>query len=317
MTGLGAMVLVLATVAPPDDFADNGCVQCHQDLPGRLSEIVELEWRRSVHYEAGVGCEGCHGGDALARRDQFDSDEAWKQAAHLARDPEFLFVHGADSQFVAATRGRSVSYFCGKCHADIKEKHLGSPHGEFGDPSCLYCHGGGSHLITSPTLDVIDTRGRAEGGRCSPCHLASTMETVVRIKDLLQATEERIEVGGRLYAELQDSGYHSLELERLHEDVAVVRSRLRQLFHSFNMREISNFAGEIQATVERTDATFEMVAALRSAQRRQTLVGGLVTVMLLLFAGLLVYYRHAFLTGHIGQPAPQGPDDGPDVLATY
>ena len=39
---------------------------------------------------------------------------------------------------------------------------------------------------------------------------------------------------------------------------------------------------------------------LREAQRRQALVGSLVVLLLLGFAGLLVYYRHAFLTstGH-------------------
>ena len=29
---------------PQDDpFADNACVECHRDLPGRSSEIVDLE----------------------------------------------------------------------------------------------------------------------------------------------------------------------------------------------------------------------------------------------------------------------------------
>ena len=114
------------TGAGDDPFAGNACVECHADLPGRLSEIVELEWKRSVHHRAGVACDACHGGNPAARRDAFDSDQAWKLAAHLDRDPEFSFMHRPDELFVSTTRGRSVSYFCGKCHADIKEKHLGS-----------------------------------------------------------------------------------------------------------------------------------------------------------------------------------------------
>jgi hypothetical protein len=279
-----------------DPFADNGCVQCHQDLPGRSSAIVELEWKRSSHYAAGVGCDACHGGDALARREQFDSNEAWKEAAHLARATEFMFMHRADETFVSAARGRSVSYFCGKCHANIKEKHLGSPHGEFGDPTCLYCHGEGSHAIVEPTLEIIDDRSRAEGGRCSVCHLASTMGTVSRIKKTLTETEARIQETADLFAELEAWGYKNIELERLYHDARQVRSRLRQVFHSFDMLEINNFVGEIELTMDRTAATHEIIRRLRAAQHRQAIVGGLVALMLLAFALLLVYYRHAFLT---------------------
>ncbi|MHC4992214.1 MAG: multiheme c-type cytochrome [Planctomycetota bacterium] len=278
-----------------DPFADNACVQCHRDLAGRSSAIVDLEWRRSAHYEANVGCDSCHGGNAATRREQFESEEAWKNASHLRRDPEFMFMHRTEGQFVGAARGRSVSYFCGKCHADIKEKHLGSPHGEFGDPTCLYCHGEGSHAIVEPSLDIVDLRPRAEGGRCSPCHVASTMETVARIKSTLEETEEQLALTTGLYRDLEAWGYHSLELEQLQKDAAQVRSQLRQVFHSFNMAEIKNFVGEIRMTVDRTVATHDVIGRLRVAQRQQTLIGGLVTLMLLAFAGLLVYYRHAFL----------------------
>ena len=167
MAGVWAASPDNTEAASLDDYNDNACVQCHRDLPGRSSEIVHVEWAKSVHFAAGVGCHGCHGGDPTVRRDQFDSLEAMKQASHLARNAEFLLMHQKDQRFVSAARGRSVSYFCGKCHADIKEKHLGSPHGDFGDPTCLYCHGQGSHKITDPTPALIDTRSRAEGGRCT------------------------------------------------------------------------------------------------------------------------------------------------------
>ena len=121
------------------------------------------------------------------------------------------------------------------------------------------------------------------------------MESVTRIKKLLTDTEERIQTAGALYAELEGWGYHNLELEKLHHEVGEVRSRLRQIFHSFNMLEISNFTSEIIETAERTESTHALVANLRSAQRRQARDGGLVAIMLLVFAGLLVYYRHAFL----------------------
>ncbi len=43
-----------------------------------------------------------------------------------------------------------------------------------------------------------------------------------------------------------------------------------------------------------------MVSRLRAAQRSQALNGAAVTVMLLVLAGLLVYYRHAFLYSKAG-----------------
>jgi hypothetical protein len=280
--------------AKADPFADNACVQCHRDKPGRLSEIVDLEWKQSVHYAASVGCDGCHGGNPAPRREQYKSDDEWKKASHLERNPEFLVLH-QDKEFTKSARGRSVSYFCGKCHAKIKEQHLGSPHGEFGDPTCLFCHGQGSHKITHPGTDIIDTRGRSEGGRCSPCHRSATMKAVGRIKTILADTEEQIKTSGRLYTDLEAWGYHNIELEKLHHHAAGVRSQLRQVFHSFNMRDINNFTTEIQGVVDRTTATHELVQRLRKTQRQQTLVGACAVAVLLSFGGLLVYYKNAFL----------------------
>lgn len=316
MIGLraGLLGLVLAGVAsaatdpapPSNPFADNACVQCHRDLPGRSSEIVDLEWKQSAHHAVGVGCDGCHGGNAQVRRDQFDSDDAWKRAAHVERDPEFLFMHRSDEDFVSSARGRSVSYFCGKCHANIKEKHLGSPHGEFGDPTCLYCHGQGSHRITDPTPNIIDTRGRSDKGRCSPCHRAATMQSVATIKSLLVDTEDQIRESGQLYAELEEWGYRNLELEQLHHHAKQVRSQLRQIFHSFNMRDINNFVAEIQLSVERTAVTHEIVERLRRRQREQATVGAAAVVLLLVFAGLLVYYKKSFLDKDHDAPSVEG-----------
>jgi hypothetical protein len=288
-----------AAAATPgaDPYADNNCVQCHANLPGRSAEIVALEWQHSVHYGANVGCDGCHGGNAAARRDQFDSEDAFKSAAHLERHPDFLVITGSDRDFVSAARGRSVSYLCGKCHSQIKEKHLGSPHGDFGDPTCLYCHGQGGHLITKPSTDIIDTRTRGEGGRCATCHQASTIETVRRIKESLLEAEQQIIRSTELNEQLTQWGYRDLSLEHLHQHAAEVNSRLRQVFHSFNLREINSFTGEIRDGVERIEDTHSMISLLRQVQRQQAVLGSLAVVWLVGFCSLLIYYKRTYL-GH-------------------
>ncbi len=277
-----------------DAFADNACVQCHRALSGRSAEIVDLEWTRSVHFENNIGCDGCHGGDASLKREHFASDEAFKRAAHLARVPEFLTLHADDARFVSRARGRSISYFCGRCHTEIMEKHLGSPHGNFGDPSCLFCHGQGSHAIQRATIDIIDTRPRSDGGRCAVCHQASTMKVVGDIKEVLRTTAERIDSSAEEFLALEAAGYRNLSLGQLHHHTADTHSRLRRVFHSFNMRDINELAHSIEAVADQTDYACELVASLQRARRNQTLVGLGAVVFLLVFAGSLVYYKHAY-----------------------
>ena len=295
-------VVVLAgqlTDDPHARYADNACVRCHENLAGRLGEIALLEWKNSVHYANNVACDGCHGGDPSLTPDQFDDPEALKNAAHLTLESKFLTISTEPGSFVGRVRGREVSYFCGKCHTLIKEKHLGSPHGDYGDPSCLYCHARTSdarltHRIESASLDIIDTRGRDHRGRCAVCHKAATMQAVTEIKATLAKTAALIEQSSRHHETLVGRGYRSLELEGLHKHGREVHSRLRRVFHSFDMREINDFAGEIKALADRTSRTHDLLGRLTETRRRQTWVGLSVCLFLLCFAGLLLYYERAF-----------------------
>ena len=124
------------------------------------------------------------------------------------------------------------------------------------------------------------------------------MQTVGRIRTLLSDTEDSIKTSGELYAKLESWGYRSLELEKLHHHAKEVNSELRQVFHSFNLRDISNFAAETQSAVERTQATYDLVERLRTTQRRQTAVGAAAVVLLLSLAGLLVHYKRRYLDHH-------------------
>lgn len=300
---------VAAAVGDPsvdDRYANNACVRCHSALPGRLGEIANHDWKQSVHYANAVGCDGCHGGDPGVRADQFPDEVAFKNASHMTRDPKLLAVPGRTDAFVDRVRGREVSYFCGKCHALIKEKHLGSPHGDYGDPTCLYCHartpeGLFTHRIAPASIDIIDTRGRDEGGRCSACHQAPTMQAVAQIKSTLAQTSDLIETASRQHDELIQRGYRSLELAGLQAHGREVNSRLRQVFHSFDMREINGFAGEIKALAERTTRTHDLLAQVSLMRHRQTTVALVVCAFLLSFVAVLLYYKRTFCLKHADQ----------------
>jgi len=289
-------LLLLQTDALADDNAheDNACVSCHQNLPGKLSAVVQ-EWKQSIHFRNNITCDGCHGGDPSIKQEQFDNEEAFKNRSHLNRDREFLLIPRTESVFTSTVRGRAVSYFCGKCHSNIKEKHLGSPHGELGSPSCLYCHGRGSHAIAESNPQIIDIRSQREGGRCAICHRAATMETVSNIYHIMVNAQTQLENSSKLYDWLEEHSYKNLAMEKMYHHSRETLSQLRQTFHSFNMREINEFASSIGVNADLTQETYNLIESLGMAKARQAKITILSVAFLLSFAGLLLIYRKNYL----------------------
>ncbi len=275
-------------------YKDNACVSCHQNLPGKLSAVVQ-EWKQSIHFRNNVTCDGCHGGDPSVKQGQFDSEEAFKNHSHLHRDREFLLVPRTESLFTSAVRGRAVSYFCGKCHSNIKEKHLGSPHGELGNPTCLYCHGRGSHAIQESRPEIIDVKSRSEGGRCATCHRVATMEAVSNIYHIMVNAQLQLENSSKLYDWLEAHGYKNLAMDKMYHHSRETLSQLRQTFHSFNMREINEFASSIGTNADLTKETYNMIESLSLAKTRQAKFTISSVLFLLSFAGLLLIYRKRYL----------------------
>jgi hypothetical protein len=206
-----------------------------------------------------------------------------------------VLISRTDNLFTSAARGRSVSYFCGKCHSNIKEKHLGSPHGDLGSPTCLYCHGMGSHAIQETSAEIIDVRSRRNGGRCAICHRAATMETVSNIYHIMVNAQLQLENSSRLYDWLESHRYKNLAMEKMYHHSRETLSQLRQTFHSFNMREINEFASSIGANAELTQETYNLIGSLEIAKARQAKLGIASVIFLLCFAGLLLTYRKKYL----------------------
>ncbi len=143
----------------------NVCLDCHtSELVKSEYQAIPGEWRKSWHYQNGVSCQDCHGGDP-------------KDAAR-SMTPE--------SGFVGVPKPREVPEFCGKCHIGIMENYLESGHGKAlkatgRGPNCVLCHG--SHNVQKATLNIINEK------LCGVCH---KYDRAKDMKASLLLTEQKI-----------------------------------------------------------------------------------------------------------------------------
>src|SRR5215468_8056883 len=86
-----ALALALATQARAD-----GCVTCHEGLPGPLGAPVE-GMKTDVHAKTGLSCAGCHGGDP--------ADDG-------------LTAMDVEKGFAGKLAPDRIPDLCGRCHAD-------------------------------------------------------------------------------------------------------------------------------------------------------------------------------------------------------
>ncbi len=153
----------------------------------------------------------------------------------------------------------------------------------------------GSHAIQESSAEIIDVRSSSEGGRCAICHRAATMETVSNVYHIMVNAQLQLESSTKLYNWLQTHGYKNLAMDKMYHNSRETLSQLRQTFHSFNMREINEFASSIGANAELTQDTYNMIESLEIAKARQAKLGISSVLFLLCFAGLLLIYRKKYL----------------------
>lgn len=139
------------TQAQEPNYRNNKCVACHTQItqPVALSNRY-FEWHSSVHRDAGVSCEKCHGGDPAATD---------KTRAHVG----ILPYSNAQSKI----HYRNVATTCKSCHQGITDTFLESKHYQnlkatgLG-PSCSTCH---AHMATEVVLSPQQT-----SSLCAYCH---------------------------------------------------------------------------------------------------------------------------------------------------
>jgi hypothetical protein len=190
------------------------CIQCHS-LPLMKPSYrgIVSAWRKSVHYQNGVACNDCHGGDP--------------HDAGLAMSPE--------KGFVGVPKPKAVPQFCGKCHVGIMKSYLESDHGKAlmatgRGPNCVLCHG--SHNIQKASLNIIDER------LCGICHSYARAQD---IKAALLLTEQKINRIGKNLKTLQAGLIATGEQEKT---LFRTQAEYRTLFHSVDVKLVQSKTAE-------------------------------------------------------------------------
>jgi predicted CXXCH cytochrome family protein len=164
-------VLIGLSIGVPSAYSADpahmsNCITCHRenDDEGGPSHWFE----KDVHFQAGVGCQDCHGGDAT-----LDDMDAVRQSKGFVGVPDRL----------------AIPEFCARCHSDAAYMHEHDPslptdqldkyktsiHGiqlftkkDRKVATCVSCHT--SHRIASSKLPISSTYASNIPATCGKCH---------------------------------------------------------------------------------------------------------------------------------------------------
>ncbi len=161
-TRIGPVTLLLLAAAAALSAKDS-CFDCHS-----VEEGTSVPFRGDIHYQNGISCAGCHGGDP-------NSD-----------DPNVSM--SAERGFKLRVTREAASAFCAHCHSDAAVIHKSSP-GQRVDQMALYLTSvhavkpAGSDSIAANCIDchgihniraVSDPQSPVAPGRlaatCGKCH---------------------------------------------------------------------------------------------------------------------------------------------------
>jgi hypothetical protein len=215
--GIGALCFFLAApflMAETGKEPTSSCIRCHE-------EQAHL-WEKSIHYEMGNSCEGCHGGDPS----------------------NMAYAMSPAKGFVGAPKPEAVASFCGKCHVGVKENFLKSPHhtqsATSKSPNCITCHN--SHDVKQASFDLINEE------TCSECH---SYENGQKIKKAFVFAEMEIEKRKKTLASLTKRG---MPTKRLEEELFSLRNSLHQMTHTLNLEQINKKTGGVLKELKNSES---------------------------------------------------------------
>jgi nitrate/TMAO reductase-like tetraheme cytochrome c subunit len=216
----------------------SACLQCHAS-EGMKAEYRRLtdEWRQSWHFENGVSCHDCHGGDP--------------------NDSEMAMSH--QRGFVGRPKPQDVPQFCGKCHVGIVNRYLQSGHGKAlkssgTGPNCVTCHG--AHNIQKANIDIINEK------LCSRCH---SYERAKIMKQALFATEAKMQIVEKRLEDLKTMGVYT---DRDDRNLFNTQAEYRTLFHSVDVSLVKKmtdqFTGRLDVIEKKIQDTYRELTFRRN-----------------------------------------------------
>jgi nitrate/TMAO reductase-like tetraheme cytochrome c subunit len=249
------LMLVFPAGAQAAENREPVCIQCHDSgMVKPAFRKIPGEWRQSWHYQNGVACNDCHGGDPV------------NAATAMSRE----------RGFVGTPKYREVPEFCGKCHIGILKSYLESGHGKAlkasgRGPNCVTCHG--SHGIQKANIDIINEQ------RCTQCH---SYERARTMKQALFTTEGKIRNIEKDLKKLSAQGIYTAE-----EVKALFRTEaaFRTLFHSV---DVSLVKEKTDGFVRQLDILQSKVNSLFAELRSRRNFSGQI-MLLFAGAGIVVY----------------------------
>lgn len=203
------------------------CLKCHNELEQSLGvEGPSTQWQKSVHKQAGITCDGCHGGDPA----QADAMEAMS--------PE--------RGFIGAPAPEEAPDFCGRCHVAVREHFIQSTHWTTElpvKPNCVTCHT--AHEQQKVSLELVNEEF------CGQCH---SYEPAQRIKMAIVTTDKRLGDIAARTAKMKYLGYDSRRIEESH---FALRSLYHTLFHELSIPKVEEVALDIAHDLSKIEETLE------------------------------------------------------------
>jgi len=146
---VSAVLLGLLTAGPQSVTAaeeENFCIICHGeadiwDKETLRFHVTEKHFGEDMHWELGLRCEDCHGGDPA--------------------EPDFRRAHAVDADFRTIKSPADVAGFCGRCHSDNQYMRQYEPSPRT-DQESMYWTSGHGQRLKEKSDDKVAT--------CVSCH---------------------------------------------------------------------------------------------------------------------------------------------------
>lgn len=164
---LAVCLLVFASEGAAQQTQVDSCLHCHKEMQDKPSGLIVND----IHYQKGLSCVHCHGGDAS-----------------LGTDGDFAAAMNPAKGYIGAPKAAQIGQFCARCHGDLNymrrfnpqartdqwSEYQTSVHGQLaqkGDSkvaTCLSCHSVHNiKAVKDPTAAVYPTN---VANTCAQCH---------------------------------------------------------------------------------------------------------------------------------------------------